>query len=142
MKRILPIFAFLFLITPAIAENQTINLASKKYVNETCVTISGSQSSPQVMSGNYSISGTLSVPTPPAPRRIKQFIYKKNPPFGGFFTLTQNHYSASVVSSATASSAAFSSATGASSTSSTFLVPNVKVLPATNASISSCDCAT
>lgn len=67
MKRILPIFAFLFLITPAIAENQTINLASKKYVNETCVTTSGDQSTPQVMSGNYSVSGTLSVPTPPLP---------------------------------------------------------------------------
>ena len=67
MKHILLTSVFLFFIVPAIAEPQTINLASKKYVNETCITTSGNSSSPQVMSGNYSVSGSLSVPTPPLP---------------------------------------------------------------------------
>lgn len=59
---------FLFLIvlnTPAVADS--VNLASTQYVKDTCVTVSKTDAGVHTMSGDYSVTGTLSVPTPPLP---------------------------------------------------------------------------
>ncbi len=62
------IFIFLlFALSSMVANAETINLASKEYINRTCVTMSKDTYGTQTMSGNYTVSGSLSVPTPPLP---------------------------------------------------------------------------
>ena len=64
--KILSLMFLSWIITfPAFAE--TINLASKKYVNDNCLTISKTENGTQTMAGDYTVSGTFNVPTPPLP---------------------------------------------------------------------------
>lgn len=60
---ILPLLLTIITI-PAMAES--INLASQQYVKDNCVTKSGTWEE-QTMTGNYTVDGSLSVPTPPLP---------------------------------------------------------------------------
>lgn len=64
--RILPLILLsVFAVPPVAAE--TINLASQKYVRENCITTSSNSGATQKMTGDYTVSGTFSVPTPPLP---------------------------------------------------------------------------
>ena len=63
MRKIFILSTLALITAPAIAT--PVNLASKKYVDETCV--SSNTSGTQTLSGDYTVSGTLMVPTPPLP---------------------------------------------------------------------------
>ncbi|MBQ2017447.1 MAG: hypothetical protein II208_02910 [Alphaproteobacteria bacterium] len=64
--KILSLMFLSWIITfPAFAE--TINLASKQYVKDNCLTISKTENGTQTMAGDYTVSGTFNVPTPPLP---------------------------------------------------------------------------
>ncbi len=65
MKKTLLLLIFICNITPVSAK--TINLASRQYVDNNCVTISKTDTGTQTMTGDYTVSGTFNVPTPPLP---------------------------------------------------------------------------
>ncbi len=64
MKLIL--LSLLLTIVAVPAQAESINLASQQYVKDNCVTKSGTWQE-QTLTGNYSVDGSLSVPTPPLP---------------------------------------------------------------------------
>ncbi|MBO5739823.1 MAG: hypothetical protein J6R52_02035 [Alphaproteobacteria bacterium] len=64
MKSLFSVFLSIFITIPVMAE--TVQLASPQYVKNNCVTKSGTWEE-QTLTGNYSIDGSLSVPTPPLP---------------------------------------------------------------------------
>ncbi len=65
MKKILLLLIFACNVAPAKAER--IHLASKQYVDNNCVTVSKTDTGTQTMTGDYTVSGTFNVPTPPLP---------------------------------------------------------------------------
>lgn len=63
-KTILLLFVVI-VSAPALAGS--VNLASTQYVQDTCVTASKTDTGVHTMSGDYSVTGSMSVPTPPLP---------------------------------------------------------------------------
>lgn len=64
MKSLFLVFLSIFIATPAMTA--TVQLVSSQYVKDNCVTKSGTWEE-QTMTGNYTVDGSLSVPTPPLP---------------------------------------------------------------------------
>lgn len=62
----LMLFSLLLTMVSISAQAESINLASQQYVKDNCVTKSGTWEE-QTLTGNYSVDGSLSVPTPPLP---------------------------------------------------------------------------